>query len=98
MKTFRQFLQENDPLNNLVIEMWLRNRFGLKHKDAIELRLNLEGKKESILQTDLFKILSNAYEGDIPYDVLKGRGDIDTDQWLVDKITNELKYAGLELE
>lgn len=98
MKTFKQFMQENDPLNDIAIEMWLRNRFGLSHKDAITLRLNLEGKEDSLIGADMFDVMFDAYAGEMPYDVAKGRGDLNPDQWVIDKITDELKQAGLELE
>jgi hypothetical protein len=98
MQTFKQFLAENDPLNDVAIEMWLRHRFSLSKHEAQVLRDNLEAWDDLLMSTDLYDKLMAAYTDEIPYDVAKGRGNVDPDQWLVDKITGELSYAGLELE
>jgi hypothetical protein len=98
MKTFKQFLSENDPLNATTIEMWLRQRFKLTQHEAEILHGNLVGWDDSIMSTELWDKLMNAYSGDMPYDVAKGRGNVMPDEWIQEKITGELSYAGLELE
>lgn len=98
MKTFKQFLHENDPLNDVSIQMWLRRRFKLTQHEAEQLHGCLEGWDDRIMSSDLWDKLTAAYSDTMPYDVAKGRGDVDPDQWIQEKITAELQRAGLELE
>lgn len=98
MKTFKQFLAENDPLNDVAIEMWLRQRFDLTQAEAEVLRDNLEAKQDTLMSEQMYDKLLNDYAAEMPYDVAKGRGDVMPDTWIMDKITDELHAAGLDLE
>lgn len=98
MKTFKQFLSENDPLNDLAVEMWLRKRFSLSHNHAIELRRRLEVEGHLILSNNLFDILVKAYRSEMPRDVRDGLHYLSPEDWMLRQIMDELYDDGIELE
>lgn len=100
MITFKQFLLEGDPLNDLAVEMWLRNRFGISQKQASETveLLHQFGKThpDSIYFEDdaLFHKLLSLLGDNIPQYVLD---DGQADFWLVQKIYHKLVDDGFEI-
>lgn len=106
MKTFKQFLSENDPLNDLAVEMWLRHHLKLSNAEAVEVRKWLEGEGDILLSDELYRrfigntsgFIEGSFRHLIPFSVLRFEADDTPETWLLNYLTDRLKEDGIEIE
>jgi hypothetical protein len=88
--TFKQFLEETEPLARLPVELWFRMNLKCSKEDASTYAgwffLEMEDLPER-----LYNKLMEHYSRWIPYDVARDDG---ADQWFHNKIKSEMQQAG----
>lgn len=92
--SFKQFLEEIEPLETLSLEMWFRHNVD-NNKDRARNFVAWWRVELDDLPDETLALLIAKYSGEIPYDVAKGDSDIMPDQWLHARITRELRATGI---
>ena len=96
MKTFKQFIVEND-LERLRLELFLQRQFGFSKEERVVAADWVDGIADLNEYRDVWSKILNYYHDDIPYDVSQNTApDWFLNDWVFEMVLHDLKDSGIE--